>query len=98
MLPETCPARLRMSGAFSCHQTRKPSQVGARPGEGRGKGKALALDSDLPYAASFCDTWGLCRRSPLGPNVDGLQQRSLLVVELDDVIRRPQDRTAAVVA
>ena len=28
------PARLRMSGAFLCRQTKKPFQVGQEPGEG----------------------------------------------------------------
>ena len=57
MLPEIRLACLRISGAFLCRQTKKPSQGAGGPGEGRDKGRAFALNANLPYAANFCDTW-----------------------------------------
>ena len=60
--------------------TKKPSQVGQEPEEGRGKGRAFALTIHAGEA--------LRRRNRSNFDGDRLQHRSLLVVELDGVAPR----------
>ena len=50
-LDDIGPARLRMSGAFLCRQTKKPFQVGQEPGKGQGKGRTFATRY---YSTPFC--------------------------------------------